>query len=558
MNQINESLSEVIPPDREPTMQMTQTNINQWEEDLHQSLSLFEFTIPLPNKSTDTLRLFYNNCNGIEINHTIEVFLKQKRDKKQYNYLKDADAPTKLDSILRQMKLWQVDLVCLAELCVAWEDQIPRRVVQQITSQYDTTGCWSVASSKPNVGSFCKPGGTGILAQGNSNGRIIDRGSDPWAMGRWSYITLAGKTNRKFLVVTGYRTGNRSGKIGHRTSWAQQQTMLLSNKRSEPPHLAFLTDLKEWLGDVKFADTEFLICLDANEKWTHNSEIRKWATDLELINLNHEFSLQETHPNITQYTRSTTIDYCLCSRGVLEYITYASSTPYDLDVLGDHRGFVLDIDLKQFFGDTEIENSFSKRKLRLSNPQAVEKYLQIVEDQFSQQNIYQRCKKLLRKVAKGYTDVACIMRKYEAIDKEVFGICTKAEKKCIQSVAGNYDWSPNLARAIKTLSYWRHRMRNSSRTVVSTKLEKELNIKYVSLSKDTIQQMVNSSRELLTEIQKESREHRRDHLEALAQQYANQHSMTSQQAILDLLAHEEVRSTFKILSQRMKPTSRAS
>ncbi len=191
------------------------------------------------------------------------------------------------------MKLWNVDLVCLAELCVAWEEYVPRRVVQQITAQYDTTGCWTVASSKPNVGSFCKPGGTGILAQGNSNGRIIDRGADPWDMGRWSYIILMGKTNRKLLVVTGYRTGNRSGRVGHRTAWAQQQTMLLADKREEAPHTAFLKDLKEWLLDGKYPDTDILICLDANEKWTHTSAIRQWATDLDLTNLNQELSLND-------------------------------------------------------------------------------------------------------------------------------------------------------------------------------------------------------------------------------------------------------------------------
>ena len=47
-----------------------------------QCLSVFEFTRPLPEKRQGTLRVFYNNCNGLEINNTIGVFLKQKRDKK--------------------------------------------------------------------------------------------------------------------------------------------------------------------------------------------------------------------------------------------------------------------------------------------------------------------------------------------------------------------------------------------------------------------------------------------------------------------------------------------
>ena len=169
------------------------TPITEEEQDkigerLQESLELFDFTAPLPPKQTGVLRLFYNNCNGIAINNTIGMFLKQKRDKKKYDYIKDINTPTKLDGILRQMKLWEVDLVALAEICVAWEDNVPRRVIQQITSTYDANACWVGSSSKVSVGSFCKPGGTGTLLMGQHTGRILDKGSDPWNMGRWSYV----------------------------------------------------------------------------------------------------------------------------------------------------------------------------------------------------------------------------------------------------------------------------------------------------------------------------------------------------------------------------------
>ncbi len=123
----------------------------------------------------------------------ISTYIQQKKDKKIFNYLKDAEAPTKLDSLLRQMKIWDVDLVTLAEVCVAWEDNIPRRVIQNITKSYERNGCWAVASSQLNVGSYVKPGGVGILAGGRSNGTIMDRGVDPWKMGRWSYVLFSGK-----------------------------------------------------------------------------------------------------------------------------------------------------------------------------------------------------------------------------------------------------------------------------------------------------------------------------------------------------------------------------
>ena len=61
-------------------------------------------------------------------------------------------------------------------------------------------------------------------------------------------------------------------------------------------------------------------------------------------------------------------------------------------------------------------------------------------------------------------------------------------------------------------------------------------------------------RQDLTEIQQEARNHRQDHLELVAQNYADQNSMSKQQAVLELLSHEEARTTFKMLRERLRPS----
>ena len=60
---------------------MSNDNYNIEDELLH-SLANFDFSAPLAEKTKDTLRLFYNNCNSVEINHVIESLLQQERDKK--------------------------------------------------------------------------------------------------------------------------------------------------------------------------------------------------------------------------------------------------------------------------------------------------------------------------------------------------------------------------------------------------------------------------------------------------------------------------------------------
>ncbi len=529
------------------------------EQDLEDSLELFDFTYPLPEKQEGILRVFYNNCNGLEINRTIGEFIKQKKEKKQYNYLKDTEVPTKVDGIVRQMKMWEVDLVSLAELCVAWEDSAPRRVIQQITTQYDRTACWTVSSSKLRVGSFLKPGGTGTLTMGECNGRVIDRGADPLKMGRWSYCLITGGSRRSsILVVTGYRPGKRSGQAGPKTAWSQQQALLIKEKRNEDPHSAFLTDLTKWITDYRTPAMELLLCLDANEQWVENAEIVTFANDLKLRNVNREMSLKHTHRNISNVSRSTDIDFCLCSDRIFSNISYASTVPYDLDKLGNHQGVLIDINIANLLREEKAQLEASGRKLVMANPKAVDKYLKAVEEKFDKQNIFKRTRTLLTRVIQGHTDNEGIMKQYEAIDREVYGICQSAEQQCKSAYAGRYEWSPTLDTAIKTVSYWRHRLKRNEETIVIRQLGKLLNIPYVSLSKCTIHQMINDSKVRLIEVRQKSREHRQNHLEALAEQYAHQNSTSRQRAIVELIAHEEARGMFRSLRQSLKPTQYSS
>ncbi len=151
---------------------------------LEKSLQMFDFSVPLPDKTKNIVRVFYNNCNGLEVNRMLEDLVQRERDKFTHNYLKDIENPTKLDRLLRQMKVWDTDIVLLAETCVDWSMVVPRRAIKKITSGYNRTACWTGSSSKISVGNYLKPGGTGMLAMGSCNGRILDRGTDPGGMGR--------------------------------------------------------------------------------------------------------------------------------------------------------------------------------------------------------------------------------------------------------------------------------------------------------------------------------------------------------------------------------------
>ena len=427
------------------------------DKSLDKCLKLFEFSVPLPVKGANTMQLYYNNCNGIEINKAITTFIKTRKDKVKYNYIRDIEAPTKIDNVIQQMKVWSVGISCLSKLGVAWEEISPSQLIQKISKVYDPTSCWTVASSDLSVGNFLKPGGTGIYVMNEYPGRIKERGTDPWHLGCWSYIILGGEKNCPDLLIgTGYRVGKRTGVPGASTAWAQQRALLCKANRDEDPHIAFLSDLDQWISQVKFIGTKILLLLDANEQWTEGSGIYTFASDRGLANINELFNLEPTHLNIIHPSRSTTIDYCLCSTDVLGAITYTTSTPYDLDTLGDHHGIIIDIYIRKLTGQVKHPTNVSRRKLVLSNAHALDKYIGYVQEGFDKQNILKRANRLYKRVRIGHMDIENIMRQYYTLDKEVFCICCKAEQKGRPTIEGRYEWSPTLARGIKQLSYWRN------------------------------------------------------------------------------------------------------
>ena len=361
-------------------------------------------------------------------------------------------------------------------------------------------------------------------------------------------------------MIVGYRVGQRTSNAGPSTAWYQQRVLLAKDKRQLEPQEAFIKDIEDWITTKKTEKTEILFFLDANEKWTKSSKIKGLADKLNLHNLNlaGNFNFPDSHPSITNSSRNTTIDYCLCTEKVLKCVQYATMAPYDLKVLGDHRGFLIDLNMnkllktdKQKEGETVIG-----RKLVTTNIKATEKYLQIVEEKFKKQNIIRRVEELYWLWQTKKRTKWEIKRNYEILDDEIFNICRVAEKKCKRTVSGTYAWSPKLVQAIKTLSYWRARKKYSKENAVIRQLGRETGVDYQWHSTEEIEQFINESRYKLHEVQEEAIENRKLHLSALAEKYAKENKLKQKTAVQELLSHESIRTTFAMLRGKLKKHKR--
>ncbi len=61
--------------------------------ELNDELKIFDFShFPLPNRSNKTMRIFYNNVNGLEINQMIATKIQNSKQKQTQQYLGEIES----------------------------------------------------------------------------------------------------------------------------------------------------------------------------------------------------------------------------------------------------------------------------------------------------------------------------------------------------------------------------------------------------------------------------------------------------------------------------------
>ena len=131
--------------------------------------------------------------------------------------------------------------------------------------------------------------------------------------------------------------------------------------------------------------------------------------------------------------------FCLVTPNAVDLVHYITMTPYDLQTLGDHRGMLIDINIKELLASKNLHLDItSGRKLLSGNPKSVTKYLEKVRRGFEKQNIGERAKKLLHRVHNKRRSPRELMRRYNILDGDLFRIYKRAEQKCRRTISRHH------------------------------------------------------------------------------------------------------------------------
>jgi hypothetical protein len=441
-----------------------------------------------------------------------------------------------------------VGALCIAEANINWQHNGTQTKFRKMTGAIWHNVAAQYSQSKEQFQSETQPGGTLTLIANNWTSRIIERGVDPFGLGRWSYFTLIGKGNIKVMIITAYRVSQEYlSSIGHKTSAMQQFRTLSQHMRaveltSNPrPRYQFIIDLQAWLQELINKSYEVILCIDANES-IHNQlgqfSPLQFSLDKPIVGSRHDGTLATRirtcglcdplriqHPGepppATYKRGKNQIDYILTTLSVMAAMRRTGIFPYDSIFQCDHRACYIDLDVDTLL--REVPSSIAPPQymgLRTQDPRIVNKYIELLQKQINYHRLSDKASYIHNAAINGgwTQQMAC---EYEKIDKLLTEGMLHAERKVSKKCSHCFQWSPKLSKALKTLHYWQIRLQvtkgnpfnNKKMTILQHELKIESN--QLNIPVINIVQQLRAAKHTLKEYQQNHISLHEEHLRNL-------------------------------------------
>ena len=356
--------------DRIAKMKSRGEECNQWQG--HQP----RFSQHWPStRESDTFRVHHVNLNGLSIQDGYSI-----------------------DLYLQGTVALQVDMGSMNEINLNLQNPSIRSRFTKLFKRFDRN--MGIQQSFPPEQSMRKadynPGSNMIWVQGGYAGRIIERGKDKY--GRWSYLVLLGKRNRKLLFISAYKVckgGTHGG-----TGIAAQETRAMAkdlHPLCKNPRKAFDADLTEFVVTRRSAGYFISLTMDSNTD-INSPETAKFMSDTGLLSP-FQYLHPDKEPPATYYRGTTCIDIALVCPLMLPGVTRVGYAPFYYSGNQDHRELLVDFSEKFLFEFKPDPTKKLRVPLTMQNIQAVDKYLLLVKQYWSKAKLPEQVREIKRKIA---------------------------------------------------------------------------------------------------------------------------------------------------------------
>jgi len=416
----------------------------------------------------------------------------------------------------------------------------------------------STSSSNDSTTPGYQPGGTVTLAMDPWTSRIIKRGNDP-SLGRWSYLEFMGKSNKRLIVVSGYRVCNQKFDAASNTATAQQIRLLQAQGIQNPkPRRIFIDDLIAQINKWRNEHKEVLICMDANESIDDpKADISRLFTATDLVDLHHH-----RYPSIrkpaTHQRGTNAIDVMAGSPLVVEALRNAWICPFATPAIikGDHRLLGVDLDPEILFGNRSVSiTKLQERGVNSHHELKCTKFCKQVVTKCLQSQLAERLKHL--QMFERFSQQQC--DELDQIDNQLTSILLQADRACGSN--NTTPWSPTVNQA-----YLQHRMWSIALTAHRNHRDMDdiiaaIRAKLTPSEEDKLEKTRSTSANLRNaqkKLQKAKREAdilRQQHLDALLNEARASNKKKKSKALTHLIRAEQNRRCYAAFRHHTKPRS---
>jgi len=476
-------------------------------------------------KSPQTIRIWYTNPCGVGL------------------YSDDVKSHSSFSFLRHKSK---ADIVCLAETNVHWKRLTSKNSIYNRLKRLWNSFQYCTSHNKHESLGVGQRGGTCTFCVDQTSYRLAKKGVDTTGLGRWSWIEFHGKDQYKTRVYTAYRPGNKPSTKSRLTTVFDQHARYIRNKGLNcQPRELFDDHIVSELEKSINLGINSILAIDTNDDVISGPFTRKMKA-IGMFNVYCNPDLPPIPP--THYNGSKPISTIYATNslqiqqmGILQKYT---------GIQGDHKDMYVDISTPSFLGESMYKITRPElRRLKLSDPRVVKRFLKYAELHMKHNNIYDLSRQLCEE--SHYPPTQSMLKRQEQLDEQLGRAISVGLKKCRTLHMGSIPHSTMLTELRDLYRFWlmvynKKVGKNISSTLLK-RLSRRVNISNsMSIPLKEIKYKMNETRIKYKNFVPHAPTERQKHLEELASVYAMEGLKSKESALKQLLNTESSRNQAKV------------
>ena len=344
----------------------------------------------------------------------------------------------KMDVLKHLCTSSEADMILLSEHNINLRNTVQEQRPQSIMSEWtqNTRGEFVQFEDEDDKQTYSNEkreyGGTGIVTNGKATAHRIDYGEDKRKMGRWNWVTLKGKQEKRTTVISIYRPEVSQ------SIYARQLAKLRRTGSTElTAEQAWYDDLEELVQSKKGEGNEVIVAGDFNNDLNNKrSKINKYMNDLGM----QEILISRYGKGPSTHQRgATTIDGIYATQGI-EVVQ--GGYVEEIDSPGDHRFLWVDISQSQMIGEIQTSKPPAvSRRATAKIPSVKAKFGDIFESHVNTHNLYEKINQIYDKAVANKELTNEESQAYEKVEEQVKRGIKRADTRCRKVRRGKVPFS---------------------------------------------------------------------------------------------------------------------